>query len=315
MTSVTSDKLMSTWAEMKGEATGYPVARQLFQTQSGVKVSRFCTQHGQVGLLINMKNEASFRLNPRYNNLKFQKVNKKDGTFDVIMILTASELEAYFALLCVQIIRGLSRLSGRVDSFLNSVLSEWSSLLKGTVQMSPEKERGLWCELHILEAAIRRHGKEAALNAWVGPDEAPQDFVFDSAAVEVKSVFEKAAEIKISSLDQLDFAGQLYLTVVALYKDPRGQTLKDKVESIEKLLDDGHSIEYFRDTLYQVGYVPTLEKTGSDDTYCADNVDWYDASHEEFPKLNRSAISPAIYSARYSLSVAALEKFKVGEFL
>jgi hypothetical protein len=48
--------------------------------------------------------------------------------------------------------------------------------------------RGLLGELIILKDAIApRFGNDAAVNGWVGPHDAPQDFLVAGIAIEVKT--------------------------------------------------------------------------------------------------------------------------------
>lgn len=312
---ITYEYLLRTWSQMKEQVKTTPITRHLPTEEPKIRLRLFCTEQRMVGLLINAKQGDSIRSKSSFSNLTLVNRKNNDNSNDIVIILNSPEYETCFALLCMQIIRGLPRVTGKISSYLNTVLSEWNSFLKGNKQLSLETERGLWCELHILGLAIKAYGSEVAFNSWFGPDNAPQDFIFEAGAVEVKSVFEKAAEVKITSLDQLDFAGQLYLAIVNLAPDPLGKTLEEKVKLIEGLLEDVNLKSFFYESLYRVGYVPSLDRTGSDSAYKAEDINWFNASDDEFPKLIRTKVNPAIHSARYSLNISALERFKTEALL
>ena len=74
--------------------------------------------------------------------------------------------------------------------------------MKGDV-MSFQRQKGLLGELLYLKEILISMDKEAAVEAWVGPEGSDQDFVFSDTWTEVKSVALSAESVSISSLQQL----------------------------------------------------------------------------------------------------------------
>ncbi len=94
-------------------------------------------------------------------------------------------------------------------------LSRWQRLLsQGSLGLLEDKQlSGLCAELNfLLSEAIVAVGPRAAVAAWKGPYDAPKDFVFDFAEVEIKAVHQQPRAYCISSLEQMTDNGKpLYL--------------------------------------------------------------------------------------------------------
>ena len=161
-----------------------------------------------------------------------------------------------------------------------------------------------------MESASKHYSLSEALNAWTGPCSAPQDFSFKDGYVEVKALLEKAGEVKIASLDQLDPIGDLYLVLVGIKQNDGGLSLKEKVAELREIFSDPQYELLFNENLLMYGYSEEMGKIGSDKRYSANIVSWYRASAPDFPSLRRTAVDPAISRANYVLTVSAIESFK-----
>jgi len=144
-------------------------------------------------------------------------------------------------------------------------LNRWQNFLKKKRLdiLSEEKIKGLIGELLFLNKhLIPKFGSTDAVKFWLGPEGAPQDFIVNENAIEVKcQIGGTTPNVKISSADQL-FAQlpKLFLFVVTL-----GKTTKDNKNAINlpsiiadilKLLEQESSLSlnYFQDQLMEVGY-------------------------------------------------------------
>lgn len=229
---------------------------------------------------------------------------------DLLSVMDGAESEAF----------ALSRLANRYET--------WKAFWKTPrQQMTEEKVRGLTGELIYLLSCLD-HGMDPgeALQAWVGPDGADQDFVFANAWTEVKTVRQSAAEVQISSLEQLvnpkvmaeanNVEGRL--AVIRLHSRPAGNesiTLPGLYQKIlDRLKDRPHA---------QLNFINSVELAGADiKNGTQENklhfelleFSLYDVNGDGFPRLIRDSNLPAgVTKARYSLSIPALEPWKISE--
>lgn len=308
MQHLTVEEIGSRWQKMRSQVKNDPILRQLTEHPS-MTVSLYCNPKHQVGLIVQSTSMLVRKFS--YKNLKIEKFSPYNGKNRIAFVLINSDLEEQFALLCLMIVKGLEK-NPDVDagSYLAGHLSRWSLLMRKGRGLTEERERGLWSELQVLKLAFRHYGLEAALKAWEGPTSAPQDFVCPDAVIEVKALFEKAGEIKISSLDQLDCATSEYLVTIALEQHFSGLTLREKVAEIEsEMASSPELLSIFRDKLFMYGFCEELDEVGSSKKYLMSEIVWYDASTENFPCLRKSKLGQAILKASYTLSVAAIEPF------
>ena len=305
---ITSKNIRSFWSEMQRQVRSEPLYRQMAQINK-LKIGLFCDTDLRIGMVIHSITPLTRAA--KYTNFSLKQYRKGDQ-WEIVLKLLNTELEFTFSVLCSQIINGLND-SEITDGgkYISFHLERWYNLLAKSRQLTVEQERGLWTELHILEASVIKYGKTETLHSWVGPTGAPQDFCFEDNYVEVKSLMEKAGEIRISSLDQLNPVGNLYLVLVGIQQSSFGLTLKEKVQKLNKIFSDPDDQLLFKESLMMCGYSEEMEKTGSDRKYEVVSINWYDASSTEFPALRKSEINPAIIKANYVLSVALIERFRV----
>lgn len=313
MKKYTPELIRRVWLEMRGLIDDSAIYRQVFSSPL-VTVGLYCGQNKHVGVVIQSNSPLTRNMN--YSNLKIDRRLVARNRWEFVLSLVNPELELQFANLCSEIINGLvENPPADGGAYLSNQLSRWSTLMKKSLTLTPEGERGLWCELHTLQKAINYYGEAKALNSWVGPESSPQDFLFDLGAVEVKSLYDKAGEVKISSLDQMDAAGNaLYLVLVNLAQDEIGCTLKEKVTAVKQAFKAFPELgAIFEEKLFHNGYSEESGKVGSTTKYSAVATQWYNASSEDFPALRRHNVNPAIIKAGYTLAVAAISQFKTEE--
>lgn len=306
-TLISSKDIRTFWSDMRHQVSNQPLFRQMLN-QEALRVGLFCDTDSRVGLVVYSKSPISSKL--AYNNIKIFH-NKKGVFWEIVLKLLNSDLEFPFAVLCAQIINGLNE-TQIIDGgkYLSQHLERWNNLLSRRHDLTDEKERGLWCELHILELATKRYGLLNTIKAWTGPHGTPQDFCYEDGYVEVKTLYDKAGEIKISSLDQLDPIGDLYLSLVGITTSDAGLTLKEKVDKLRVIFSEPQYEILLNDNLLMSGYSEETERVGSNKKYSALEVSWYRASAPDFPSLRRTAVNPAIIKAKYSLAVSAIESFR-----
>lgn len=280
-------------------------------SEGPVDVSLYCDPQRRVGLIF--KADTPLKRDFNFANLKIEKRRTENRKWQFILKLLEPSLEANFSILCSQIVNGIDEKNvSDGGGYLAGQIARWTSLMRKSMALGPETERGLFGELCILQQAIIRYGERNAVAAWVGPEDAPQDFLFEDGAAEVKTLFEKAGEIKISSLDQLDpVTESLYLVVVGLAQNETGFTLAEKVNELkEKFIEDPEIVVIFEEKLMNLGFSEKLGKVGSTTKYSTVSCQWYDASAEDFPALRRRDVDASILKANYSLAVVSISEFK-----
>lgn len=143
--------------------------------------------------------------------------------------------------------------------FLGRVRAWQEFMRKGAQILSPEAEIGLLGELAFLRAVMQAGvSPPLAMEAWVGPFDALQDFSLGTGAVEVKAtVSSYGFTAKIGSLEQLDDSVRkpLFVAGARLSQRESGRSLPEFASSVRELLeDDSGAATMFSDRLLAAGY-------------------------------------------------------------
>ncbi len=139
----------------------------------------------------------------------------------------------------------------------------WQQFMsRGAGPLSPEAELGLAGELYFMAQLLDAEvATETVLKGWVGPDDAPQDFLIGDGAIEVKATMSSSGfPVKIGSLEQLDdaVASPLFLAAVRFSAGERGATLPEMIAEVEQHLEDEPgAIDFLRVRLMAAGYAYT----------------------------------------------------------
>jgi len=237
---------------------------------------------------------------------------------EVRIFLRAAEDRDVFLTLCRDIVdyssSGSSSESCTKRAFRR--IGHWHSLMlrARSAAMDAREIRGLIGELLILERLMVSSGTEAALNAWVAPEQHPQDFALDSRIVEVKTRTSGSRfEVQISSLEQLDVLNlPVFLLVIELLTSTQSDamSLNDvcaRLLEIAKL--DGPVKEDSLDmALLKRGFV--RQESYDIDKYRIAGSSAF-AVREGFPKITRSQVDVRIVKAQYTIGLSTLSEFLV----
>jgi hypothetical protein len=138
----------------------------------------------------------------------------------------------------------LSRVKeGQLDVLraLELSLGDFETLLSGVGGISREKAVGLYGELWVLRELL--HAKTASLDSWVGCDMQLHDFRIGLAELEIKTTTGNTRRHSIHGLNQLTptpgHSLHLISIRIALAGAEPGESLKDVVESLRKMLPAG----------------------------------------------------------------------------
>jgi hypothetical protein len=227
---------------------------------------------------------------------------------------TSSEFYEIFEVLCVDLIKSALNAQTEIEaiSILSNRIHIWTKLFsRGFKGLSVQQVLGLAAELSFLKKWVTQPIL-GNITAWTGPLGTPQDFTdsVKNMAFEVKAIGRSDLTVKISSLDQLDFGGQLFLVtfpvVSAKIDDPVKINLDQLVAEITELLSGLHIPEFLH-LLLQAGYVTDLYK---DIKFTVGDPYFYKLG-PEFPRIIRASVPQEVIAVRYEIDLAQCKKFEV----
>jgi hypothetical protein len=252
---------------------------------------------------------------PSYDTISISSRRRADGNWALLITLNTKELAIPFARLCQDLIDASRQHHAAGASAIINRLARWRRLLELTRRnLSGQALRGLIGELLILKNTIApRFGASAAVTAWVGPENAPQDFQVTGTALDVKTITPTATTITISSLEQLDASTPLFLATVLLTPSSKDQdgafTPQGLVTSIRDAADEATRAEFdFR--LAEAGYQHLPEYSNA--WYQTSGTRYYQVS-PGFPRLTTTSVPLGITAAIYEITIASCAGYAVVE--
>lgn len=218
-----------------------------------------------------------------------------------------------FLSLCWDLIESTSHSKEPVHDLVSKYRS-WQKLLqnKSKEEMSFEKQKGLLGELLYFDLLLENLPSNKVIDAWVGPDGADQDFVFDNFWTEVKSVALSAKSVHISSLQQLEqeISGNLLLQFLEKTVDCKNSiNLPKEIELIRKKLKDVFLIDAFNIKLVKYGYKEEDVEKYKNNNFRFVRSTFYRVD-PDFPRLTRNNISKCIVDCQYEISLSGIEQYE-----
>ena len=193
-----------------------------------------------------------------------------------------------------------------LKTFLGRVRAWQQFMSRGAGPLSPEAELGLVGELYFmaqfLDAGV---SPESVLRGWVGPVDAPQDFLLGDGAIEVKATMSSSGfPVKIGSLEQLDdaVASPLFLAAVRFARNEGGATLPEMVAEVEhRLANESGALQILRERLMLAGYA---------DAHAGQYFRRFEAKErrflsvsEGFPRLTPGVVPAAVTRTLYEINL------------
>ncbi|MBB3231370.1 PD-(D/E)XK motif protein [Halomonas stenophila] len=183
----------------------------------------------------------------------------------------------------------------------------WQQFMsRGSQPLGPEAELGLAGELSfialLLDAGITT---ESVLEGWVGPDDAPQDFVLGDGAIEVKATLSSTGfPAKIGSLEQLDDAtvSPLFLAALRFTHGEDGLSLSEIISELEhRLAGEPNAITFLHERLLTAGYVKSHDLAYTR-RFEMQELRVYKIV-EGFPRLTFGSMPDGVYRAVYEIDL------------
>lgn len=251
---------------------------------------------------------------PSSRSITARSFKRHDGRWTFSFTLKNPESEDEFTMLCWDMIEASRQASSDRVKALVSRYRSWQRLLERDRPdlLDAMSQKGLLGEILFLRTLFPKQGFVKAIESWVGPEMADQDFVFDGTWAEIKSVGRAADTVQISSLEQLSNKARGWLVLYLLDKssatDSNSITLSGTIEEVRSILrGDGEAFDKFELRLLQSGY--TENKAYEEIHYSLSGSVAYQVD-DGFPKLIRQNVPDAVVSAKYALSIASIASYK-----
>ncbi|PKL48587.1 MAG: hypothetical protein CVV42_08935 [Candidatus Riflebacteria bacterium HGW-Riflebacteria-2] len=245
---------------------------------------------------------------PRVKGIELKRVRFDDNMRFILVLREKSEWEIFLTL-CLDLVNSTASVKNVPDgmSIVVRRLLRWKDFLKTSrLLMSESEVKGLIGEIYFLSRYLApKFGLEPAINAWMGPDGNPQDFLLNKKAIEVKCTCgSNNSTIHITSVEQLTSQENVDLWLYVLSLTP-GDNSADAITlpSIIKEISDqisASAFEKFNNKLLQLGYCYSESYENmryfilKDAFYKIDN---------EFPRITSECLKEGIGKVNYSISL------------
>lgn len=239
------------------------------------------------------------------------------GGYSLSFVLNYPSLDELFVKLCWDLMDSSREDPDPVAKIVNRYNS-WLRLLQQASHniLSANEQKGLVGELLLLEEAIVDRGEETAVMAWVGPEGADQDFNFADLWMEAKAVSIAADSVSISSIQQLDRSDKGVLKVYFMDKTTSegAQTvsLPEQIAAVSKRIQSAKLIDILYCKLAKAGYFEKDAEQYKGNRYRVAEARCYSVTGT-FPRLTKSNIPTGVSQAKYSISLAVLESYRIQE--
>jgi len=254
----------------------------------------------------------------KLKGISILKRNSRKNYGELFMILNKREDWEIFHTLCEDLIETTHRYDTeeKMISAVEIRLKRWQQLLKQdrNEKLTIEIQMGLFTELLCLRDILTpKIGIKQAIISWVGPEFDKQDFLMDSAVIEVKSYRTTKGEVvHISSLQQLNSPKEpLFLLSNGLTYSENGLSIEDISLSIKELLiqESNEIMNVFENKLMEYGYIPEVVKEPLQ-KFIVDTQKVYYIS-DIFPKIVRNDIKNQIVDVKYAIDLSQCSEYLV----
>lgn len=264
---------------------------------------------------------SSHRL-PKLRGLRVEILPNEDSIGERVVIrLTDEEQRAVFHRFCVDIVDATHPAQSEAEAVERFLVRtwRWHRLLRGggDGRLSQEEQKGLIGELCVLE----RHllpvvGPAEAVQAWVGPMDAPKDFHVGQVAVEAKTRSPHVPAVRISSAEQLDVSGdtRLFLHVTEVSEASSEHSSSVTITDIAtRVRDSIVALDIFAATHFE----ERLSATGfdwnddySDSPWMIGDESVFDV-RENFPRITPEMYPAGVKDLHYTITLSRCEGFRV----
>jgi len=180
------------------------------------------------------------------------------------------------------------------------------------VRLDESEVMGLIGEISFLnDYLFDLYGKTVALEGWSGREMTHKDFSYSGCWYEVKTINDSKHSVGISSLEQLHskVAGELVIyKLEKMSQVYNGLSINNLTKKVLNSLDSSVDKDLFLSRLKKSGF--TFDSSYDEYIYDVVSMKRY-AVEEDFPKLTRESVIPAILKINYELDIALLAPFEI----
>lgn len=303
------------WFEL--EANGIPWGSTL---ASGLgEVSKFVSLNASLQRTLLIQTKIKPPQYTKFDSVQVGSNQTEGGDWFLTFELQDSNHKQEFTQLCLDMLEGTFGISDEEQTHvvMNKAYSDWLDFYKSSRKMSLEAARGLFGELWFLKTyGFMEYGEPQAILSWVGPLGAAQDFVFqDFKAFEIKTQQPSSDSLKISSVNQLEYDGQLFLVKyrISNSKSPKfGYSLSGLIEVIKSELDGTPQVAEFAKKISMLG-LDFQDPSATEMYFNIDEPKFYEASQSGFPRLASKDIPEGVRRTTYEIHVPSLLPFEVAK--
>lgn len=251
-------------------------------------------------------------------SIEVSKGRRTDGRWALSFVLMRMEQESVFEQLCADLIAYSQSAESEMAALALTAerYKQWYKLLEHHDKslMDESNRKGLLGELIYLCSVLDSgYPLLDAVQGWVGPDGADQDFVYVDGWHEVKSVVSGASSVSISSLEQIPNMEPGELVVMFIDKcaaEHRGAvSLGEQVDlTLARVSSDDRALSLAESKLLRYGYIDLQEYREQKYVFSACARFYVDS---DFPRLSAANVMPQIIAAHYSISLAGIESWRI----
>jgi len=254
---------------------------------------------------------------PSLSALAIETRPRQSGGWALVVRLERPDLKALFSRLVEDLDEATRQRPEDPGGVVMGRLARWQRMFsrRPSSILEDHELRGFVAELDFLiSEAIPAVGTSAGVAAWVGPFDAPKDFVFSDVEVEVKALRRQARSVIISSLEQLTDAGMpVYLWCRVLDLDGSDSEPERSVAALVRrarslVADDAGAAERLEEAFQAVGYRddPEYERhtVVLGQSLCH-------AVRSDFPRIQRPEVASGVIACRYEIATSGLADFVV----
>lgn len=266
-----------------------------------------------------VRSESLPRL-PTLRGLLMRYSKTEDGWGNrLIICLVENDQRDVFLRFCADIIEATKVAKTETQAIRRFLRRTWSwhrLLTTGSVgRLSVEEQKGLAGELRFLKTHVFQATSVAdAVESWLGPYGAPNDFQLGLKCVEVKTYTKLKPYITISSIQQLDTSDSTRLFLYSSQLERALETSNNSF-SITELVDRVKHVITERDPSVIVSFEERLSAVGFDQEEDYSDCIWLFGREmlfhvaDGFPRISSKTVPNGIDHIQYRVEIAACEPF------
>lgn len=313
---VTNYDVQSDWQRLLdvGQPGHHPVQNHLLKLYYGN------TAAGNAEFLMVTSDKPEF---PEFSDIvQVKRGQRFDGSWALVLTLMNASLLSSFMALCAELIRitGEQISEEKAQEAFYNTLHQWRAILraKSMRSLSEEQKRGLLGELWFCTNVLTAKYEPAEIiYSWHGPHGAQQDFTTKAPTLfEIKTTHSNAKSVKISSAEQLDPANgeNLYLVLIEIEKVALSSSSTTSLSELSNqllnsVIQDPAAHSAAEAAFLALGF-DHLSEEYADEFYTVSDPKYFKVV-DDFPRILRQDIDPAIKSLKYEISIIGFQNFEV----